>query len=319
MPSGNACTVDDITTTNTVDVWRNKLMREKRATNEWNYRWGATFGDGKPEPVYDPRPVLGSPNLPPPGRTAQYVMATPSALKYDPALKKGNGGALPAPPSIVTSRASGRTLPSLKATSISSSAARRRELLVQRQHELQDQLALVDDMLDQAKPSTMMTNFTNFSAVSAAESARSAHSSVRSAAAASGRSVPASVHSAAASHASGRSAARSTHSSRRSLPSVTGGVSALPAVVEAASETGSERGSYGGGLGVPTRSGMRLIDEQSARLLSRASETRPSRVPLMLDPTTDEYHYTSPFFSNAGVGFALPGTLMSSLIPSHNT
>ena len=31
-------TVDEVTTTNTLDVWRDKLHRENRAKREWHYR-----------------------------------------------------------------------------------------------------------------------------------------------------------------------------------------------------------------------------------------------------------------------------------------
>jgi len=67
----------------------------------------------------------------------------------------------------------------MHAVSISSSADRRRELLIERHEELQAQLALVEQMLQQSKPSTMMTSLSGFSA---ATSARSAATSVFSAA-----------------------------------------------------------------------------------------------------------------------------------------
>ena len=40
----NVSTVDDVMTTNTLDVWRDKLARESRSKREWNHRWGETFG-----------------------------------------------------------------------------------------------------------------------------------------------------------------------------------------------------------------------------------------------------------------------------------
>lgn len=54
----------------------------------------------------------------------------------------------------------------MRAVSISSSADRRRELLVERHEELQAQLALVEEMLNQAKPSTMLSMMSGVSAAS---------------------------------------------------------------------------------------------------------------------------------------------------------
>ena len=103
------------------------------------------------------------PTLPVPGRGPNTVEPTASALRWDAAV---NRGILPmkVPSSVASSAAA--SLPGMKAVSISSSADRRRELLQERHHELQAQLALVEEMLAQAKPSTMMTTMSGFSAVS---------------------------------------------------------------------------------------------------------------------------------------------------------
>ena len=81
-------------------------------------------------------------------------------------------------PSSVSSRSGAPSLPSMRAVSISSSADRRRELLVERHEELQAQLALVEQMLQQGKPSTMMTSLSGMSAATSVRSARSARSGI---------------------------------------------------------------------------------------------------------------------------------------------
>lgn len=68
--------------------------------------------------------------------------------------------------SVTSSKHSAVTLPSMRTVSISSSADRRRDLLVERHGELKAQLALVEEMLAQNKPSTMLTNMSGFSAAS---------------------------------------------------------------------------------------------------------------------------------------------------------
>ena len=37
---------DDVTATNTVAEWRDKLSRERRSKQDWHYRWGDTYGAG---------------------------------------------------------------------------------------------------------------------------------------------------------------------------------------------------------------------------------------------------------------------------------
>lgn len=105
------------------------------------------------------------PELPPPGHGPQLVEPTASALRWDAAF---NRSMVPLrAPSVTTygSRMSGQ-LPSMRAASISSSADRRRELLLERQHELTAQLNLVEQMLKQAAPSTCMSTATGVSATS---------------------------------------------------------------------------------------------------------------------------------------------------------
>ena len=93
-------------------------------------------------------------------------------------------------PSVVSSKAGSvaASLPSMRAVSISSSAHRRRDLLMERHEELQAQLALVEEMLQQNKPTTMMTQLSGFSAVSG-RTAASGRSAVSGRTAASGRSA----------------------------------------------------------------------------------------------------------------------------------
>ena len=115
MPA-NQYTVDDVTTTNTVDVWRNKLYREERCVfreclcpfltlshhttallacrskAEWHYRWGPTFGlpSVPPDAKAYWRPTMGPiPTLPVPGRGPNTVEPTASALRWDAAVNRG--------------------------------------------------------------------------------------------------------------------------------------------------------------------------------------------------------------------------------------
>jgi len=142
----------------------------------------------------------------------------------------------------------------MRAVSISSSADRRRELLIERHDELQAQLALVEEMLNQAKPSTMLSMMSGVTA---------------------------------ASKKSSKSVA--SHASRRSDRS---------------------------GSGV-----MSLADPGAAHLLETVAEesgsafraTKPSQVPLMLDPNDPSYETMTPFRSGAGTGLALPGTKLSAV------
>ena len=162
-------------------------LPSRSSKHEWHYRWGPTFGQpqqppGQPLPW---RPQMGPmPNFPPPHRAPQLVEPTESALKWDAAV---NRGCVPmrAPSSVASSsaRSGAPSLPGMRAVSISSSADRRRELLQERHDELQAQLALVEEMLKQAKPSTMMSNLSGFSAVSkmSQQSHRSVASSKKSA------------------------------------------------------------------------------------------------------------------------------------------
>lgn len=160
-------TVDDVTTTNTLEVWRDKLHRESRAKNEWHYRWGPTFGQPSvPENAeVQWRPNIGPmPSMPPPGRVPQLIEPTASSLKWDAAVARGS---VPLrAPSIASSASGAPSLPGMRPVSISSSADRRRELLQERHTELQAQLALVEEMLKQAKPSTMFSMMSGVSAAS---------------------------------------------------------------------------------------------------------------------------------------------------------
>jgi len=167
----NLWTPDDVTTTATLEVWRDKLSREERSRDEWHHRFGNTFG--LPEKVSrgDPqwRPLRTPPDLPPPGRAPQLVEPTASALRWDSAIARNNVPIQAA--SVASSKRSAVSLPSMRTVSVSSSADRRRELLVERHNELQAQLQLVEQMLNQAKPSTMLSTMSAVSATSAASAA----------------------------------------------------------------------------------------------------------------------------------------------------
>ncbi|MDC0526310.1 hypothetical protein OAO87_04830 [bacterium] len=137
------------------------------------------------------RPTVGPmPAMPPPGRVPQLIEPTNSALRWDAAV---NRGCVPlrAPSVSSAGRSGAASLPGMPPVSISSSADRRRELLQERHEELQAQLKLVEDMLKQAAPSTMLSTMSGFSAVSkkSAKSTASARSA-RSAASSSGGVVP---------------------------------------------------------------------------------------------------------------------------------
>ena len=105
------------------------------------------------------------PELPPPGRGPQLVEPTASALRWDAAHDRSM---VPLRAPSVTSygsRMSGQ-LPSMRGASISSSADRRRDLLLERQHELHAQLSLVEQMLKRTVPSTYMSTVSGVSAAS---------------------------------------------------------------------------------------------------------------------------------------------------------
>ena len=80
------------------------------------------------------------PGMPPPGRAPQIVEPTVSAMRWDPAIARNNVPIRAA--SLASSKQSAMTLPSMRTVSISSSADRRRELLIERHGELQAQLQL---------------------------------------------------------------------------------------------------------------------------------------------------------------------------------
>ena len=134
-----------------------------------------------PEPSW--RPTVGPMTfMPPPGRVPQLVEPTASSLRWDAAVARGS---VPLRAPSVSSRSSGAaSLPHMRPVSISSSADRRRELLQERHQELQAQLELVEEMLNQAKPSTMLSMMSGYSAASK----RSTKSAASAASAASRRS-----------------------------------------------------------------------------------------------------------------------------------
>lgn len=186
-----------------------------RSQKEWHHRFADQFGLPDRPVTSDPqwRPIRTPPDLPPPGRVPQVVEPTASALRWDAAIGRCNVP-LRAPSVASSSKRSVASLPSMRTVSISSSADRRRELLLERHGELQAQLQLVEQMLSQAKPSTMISMASGVSAYSAATSA--ARSAVSAASAKSAKSAAKSAASGTSASAVGSMAsARSTASMRR--------------------------------------------------------------------------------------------------------
>ena len=210
-------TVDDVVTTQTNDVWRDKLQREERCARlsghtpaphrrsaedaclatlhrskiEWHRRWGNTFGVGSrpPSSGYERRPIRSPLQLPPPGRPMRLVEPTQSSLRYDAATLEAQGAAMrwdttkgdgrvvraaqpseggrslrsdrsgaasaaPTGASGLTGASRASVVPSVRAVSISGSAADRNELLQSRKLQLQRQLEQVDQLLKANVPTT---------------------------------------------------------------------------------------------------------------------------------------------------------------------
>lgn len=241
------------------------------------------------------------PELPHPNLHRQTVVPTESAMRWDAAVHRGN---VPLrAPSLVSSGASSARAPSLRAASISSSADRRRELLFERQAELQAQLTLVEQMLKQAAPSSQ------FTVVSQAESAVSQQSAVTRASSRS-RGSGASIRS------GGSSVYRAAHlgdppkESRAPQPPPT-------ADSERSHRSGrSGRSHSSSRAGSQTsRSGRTPRAAQSLRPIpegggeANGGAGRGGVVPLCLDPR--EQQGITPFRSVVGAGMALPGTQLS--------
>jgi hypothetical protein len=161
------------------------LLPHGRAKREWHYRWGETFGlPSRPESSEaDWRPHWTPPQhpeLPVHGvRRNNLVEPTASARRWDAAAEvnvlpfqpldvqsttqslRSFGGA--SRPSIgggsrvSGSRASGKSLPPVAALSLSSSNDRRRDLLEERQRELQMQLLQVEGLLKNVAPTTQLS------------------------------------------------------------------------------------------------------------------------------------------------------------------
>ena len=141
-----------------------------RSKGEWHHRFGDKLGMEAPtsRPASEQWRALKGPmdlsHLPPPGRPSMSVEPTTSALRWDAALSRNN---LPMKaPSVASSKHSAVSLPSMRTVSITSSADRRRELLMERHAELQAQLQLVEQMLKQNTPSTMLSALSGVSRAS---------------------------------------------------------------------------------------------------------------------------------------------------------
>ena len=242
------------------------LHRSKR---EWNHRWGSSFGVETPPPEPNWRPIR-TPLPLPPGRAPQTVEPTMSSLRWDAAIARGM---VPMrAPSTVGSTSS--RAPSMRAVSISSSADRRRELLMERHEELRAQLALVEEMLQQGKPSTMMTSLSGMSGISAA-TARTARSDA-------------------------------TARSQATQRSGRGGVGLAPVA-----EDGSRPASRQGTPQITLTSEELARAHRKNLAAARASQTG---VPLTLDPADPDYKATAPFLSHTTNEMALPGPKLSGIV-----
>ena len=139
---------------------RSHLLQRGKA--EWHHRWGETFGlPSRPEtseadwrPHWTPPPL---PDLPVHGvRRNVMVEPTNSSLRWDAAT---NANVVPFQTFEVQSvggstRRSGRSFAPVPAMSITSSNDRRKDLLVERQLELQSQLEQVEHLLKNAGSTT---------------------------------------------------------------------------------------------------------------------------------------------------------------------
>jgi len=165
--------MDDMTTTHTLDVWNDKLHREGRARREWHQRWGPTFGMGSRPDSADSnrRPLRPPPELPVAGSNSKVLEPTAATLRYNAALVPGPmiPGRPPSIPSIrndpdtrskqssAMSGTSVASIPAMGAFSTTSSAKARKQLLRERKESLQRQLAQVDALLNRTAPSTQLT------------------------------------------------------------------------------------------------------------------------------------------------------------------
>uniref|UniRef100_A0A7S4FDF3 Uncharacterized protein n=1 Tax=Chrysotila carterae TaxID=13221 RepID=A0A7S4FDF3_CHRCT len=130
--------VADLTTTLTLDVWNDKLVREDRARREWHKRWGPAFGlSSRPDtPEPELRRVHPSQERPPSSGLAQTVPLEAATLKCNAAIAQTH--MIPGrPPSVasvrslndrasqrcsVRSGASGASIPGVGAFSVTSSS-----------------------------------------------------------------------------------------------------------------------------------------------------------------------------------------------------
>ena len=104
LPAGG----EQVVTTQTVEVWRNKVKSEERSKNEWYERWGPSFGlTAPPEPApSEKRPIRAAKAYPPP-HAAPASERIDAGNKYDPATAPTGVGAFQAPERTPSVRSAG--------------------------------------------------------------------------------------------------------------------------------------------------------------------------------------------------------------------
>ena len=104
LPAGG----EQVVTTQTVEVWRNKVKSEERSKNEWFERWGPSFGlTAPPEPApSEKRPIRAAKAYPPP-HAAPASERIDAGNKYDPATAPTGVGAFQAPERTPSVRSAG--------------------------------------------------------------------------------------------------------------------------------------------------------------------------------------------------------------------
>ena len=90
LPDGQ----EEVVTTQTVNVWRDKVIREQQSRDEWFERWGPSFGLTKPpEPEPSERRPIRSPAYPPPPQAGAPRANAPAPLPMNLENKRGPRGA----------------------------------------------------------------------------------------------------------------------------------------------------------------------------------------------------------------------------------
>ena len=103
LPAGG----EQVVTTQTVEVWRNKVKSEERSKNEWYERWGPSFGlTAPPEPAPSEKRPIRAKAYPPP-HAAPASERIDAGNKYDPATAPTGVGAFQAPERTPSVRSAG--------------------------------------------------------------------------------------------------------------------------------------------------------------------------------------------------------------------